>query len=120
MRFPTRHLGAALLAVTIAASATPTPAVAQGAYDDATLEAFVTAAIAVEELIVSWTPRIRGAESETQATQFQDQAKAEIDSAIEGTEGMSVDAYIGIAEAMDSDQALRDRVTDIYLRQTGQ
>lgn len=120
MRDLARRVGAALLAVAIAMSVATAPAGAQSAYDDATLEAFVTAALAVEQLIVAWSPRVEGAETEAQAMEYQEQAKGEIDSAIEGTEGMSVDSYMGIMQAMNDDLALRERVQQIYLRQTGQ
>lgn len=120
MRVLSKRLGAALLAITIAAAAAPLPAGAQASYDDATLEAFVTAALAVEELIVAWTPRVQGAENEAQAEEIKAQAKAEIDGAIEGTDGMSIDSYMSIAQALEGDEALRDRVQEIYLRQSSQ
>ena len=120
MRDLSRRVGAALLAMAIAMSVAPAPVRAQAAYDDATLEAFVAAALAVEQLIVAWTPRVEGAESEAQATQYQEQAKADIDSAIDGTDGMSIDSYMGIMQAMNDDQGLRQRVQEIYLRRTGQ
>lgn len=118
MKVLSKCLGAALVAMTIAAA--PVPAAAQAVYDEATLEAFVTAAITVEELIGAWTPRVQGAENEAQALEYQEQAKAEIDSAIEEIDGMSVDSYMGIMEAINSDQELRQRVQDIYVRQTDQ
>jgi hypothetical protein len=120
MKVLSKRLGAALLAMVIAVWAVPAPVGAQAAYEDATLKAFVTAAIAVEELIVAWTPRIQNAEDEAQALDLQEQAKSEIDSAIEGIDGMSVDSYMGIMQAIDSDLELRQRVQDIYLRRQDQ
>jgi hypothetical protein len=93
---------------------------AQTDFSDAKLESFVVAAIAVDEKIQEWNPRIQAAQSEEEATQLREQASNEVLETINGTEGMSVDEYQQIGQAAQADPALAARITEIYDQTTKQ
>jgi hypothetical protein len=90
-----------------------TPQAAQQ-YEQAKLESFVTAAIAVNQLVEQWTPRIQGAQNETEAAQLRAQANHELVAAIQQSNGISVEEYRQISEAAQSDPTLMARITEIY------
>jgi hypothetical protein len=83
-------------------------------YEQAKLESFVTAAIAVNQLVEQWTPRIRGAQNETEAAQLREQANHELVAAIQQSNGISLDEYRQISEAAQKDPTLMARITEIY------
>ena len=112
-----RALGAFALIATLAFALGGTVQ-AQDQFEQAKLESFVTAAIAVNELIQQWTPRINGAQNETQAAELRDQANAELAEAIDQTSGITVDEYREISEAVRSNPELAARVTEIYQDRT--
>ncbi len=87
---------------------------AQEQYQQAKLESFVTAALAVNKLIEQWTPRIQGAQNETEATQMREQANGELVAVIQQSEGITVDEYRQISQAAQSDPALMARISEIY------
>ena len=78
------------------------------------LESFVDAAVAVNDLIESWRPRITAAESEEQAAQLREEANEELAEAIEQTEGMSLEEYQEIGQAAQADPELSERINEIY------
>ena len=51
---------------------------AQNEFGEAKLEAFVTAAVAVEKLVQQWVPQINGAQNKEQSEKLQLQARAEV------------------------------------------
>jgi uncharacterized protein DUF4168 len=87
---------------------------AEEQYEQAKLESFVTAAIAVNRLIEQWTPRIQGAQNETEATQMREQANGELVAAIEQSDGITIDEYRQISQAAQSDPALMARISEIF------
>ena len=108
-----RSIGAIFLAGILAIAST-TAVHAQAQYDDAKLESFVTAAIAVNALVEQWTPRIQNAENESQAAELRTQANEELKAAIEATQGITVEEYREIGRAIQGDPELMGRVAKIY------
>lgn len=103
------------LAVAVAATAAVgfiVPAHAE--YTESELDAFVTAAITVESLAERWIPRIKDAKSQDAAAELRSQANVQVQQAINGIEGMSVDQYTAINEAARQDQQLAERIVEIY------
>lgn len=89
------------------------PADAQSEYDQGKLDSFVTAAMAVNDLIDKWTPQIQGAESEQQANEMRTQANTEMVEAIEQTDGITVDEYQEILETARADPEFSTRIQDM-------
>jgi hypothetical protein len=113
-----KSVSAAALALALAASG-PARAQAQAEFSDEQLESFVVAAVAVDELIRQWNPRIQGAENAEQAAELREQANAELVETITRTEGMTVEQYQAIGQAAQSDPDLAARINEIYQEQTG-
>ena len=94
-------------------------ALAQEEFPDAKLDSFVTAAIQVEQLIAEWSPKIEGAADEAAANQMREEANAELEAAIESTDGISVAEYQEIATAARTDAELSQRLKEIYDQKMG-
>jgi hypothetical protein len=108
-----RMSGAIILAVLLIFTATGAP-YAQDQYEQAKLESFVTAALKVNDLIEQWTPRIQGAQDETEAAALRDQANGELVAAIESADGITVDEYRQISQAAQADPQLMARISGIF------
>lgn len=93
---------------------------AQAEFGQAKLESFVSAAIAVNDLIEQWGPRIEEAESEEQAAQLREQANAEMVTAIDQTEGISVDEYQTIVQAARNDPELSGQLQQMFEEQAAE
>ncbi|HEX6111585.1 MAG TPA: DUF4168 domain-containing protein [Geminicoccaceae bacterium] len=111
-------LTAAALALTLAASGSAW-AQAQTEFSDQQLESFVVAALAVDELIREWNPRIQAAENEEQAAQLREEANAALLETISETEGMTVEDYQEIGRAAQADPELAARINEIYQEKSG-
>ncbi len=109
-----------ILAALIFLPGLPADAQAQDGYDDQKLEAFVVAVVKVDSLIDTWAPKIRSAENEEQAQAMNQQANAELRQAIEQTDGITIEEYKAISNAMREDSALVTRVEAIYEKQKTQ
>jgi hypothetical protein len=107
-----------VLALALAASG-PAWAQTPAEFTDQKLESFVVAALAVEELIRQWNPRIQGAENAEQAAQLREQASAELVDTISRTEGITVEEYQQIGQAAQGDPDLAARINEIYQKQAG-
>lgn len=83
---------------------------------DHKLEAFITAALAVDNVMDRWQPEIVRADDEGEAQQLRAKANAEIREAIEKAEGISLDEYQNIRKAIVADPEMMTRVTDIMRR----
>ena len=105
-----RSLGFAILLSVVGISV----ASAQSEVSDAKIYAFITAAMSVNSVIEQWTPRIEGAESQEAADDLRAQGNAEIEAAIEATDGISPNEYKEIAQALRTDPELAARVNEIY------
>jgi hypothetical protein len=103
----------AALACALAASG-PVWAQAQPEFSDQQLESFVVAAIAVDEVIREWNPRIQAAQDDAQAAQLREQANAELVEVITQTEGITIEEYQEIGRAAQADPDLAARINEIY------
>ena len=107
----------AALVVALAASG-PVWAQAQPEFSDRQLESFVVAAIAVDEVIREWNPRIQAAKDDAQAAQLREQANSELAEAITQTDGITIEQYQQIGRAAQADQDLAARINEIYQEKT--
>ena len=101
-------LGVALYGITTA------PASARSNFAQTKLEAFVTAAMVVDELVQKWTPRIRSAGKGEEGAKLRAEAEAEMHAAIERTDGITVAEYNEIGAAARKDQALMAQLIQIF------
>ena len=83
-------------------------------YSDATLEAFVSAAIEVSRRIEAWRPQIEGAADEEVRNRVIDDARADIARAIADAAGITGDEYYAIFEAAQRDETLRGRIDRLF------
>lgn len=89
---------------------------AQEAYSDAKLQSFVVAALAVNELIEHWGPQVEAAESDQQAEALARQAGEEMRAVVENTDGITVEEYRQIIDAVQNDPELKGRIDGILLQ----
>ncbi len=101
-----------VLGIALAGIATA-PTSAQSTFSQTKLDAFVTAAKAVNEVVRKWTPRIRSAGKEAEGAKLRAEADAELIAAIEGTDGMTVAEYREIGDAARKDQTLMSQLQQI-------
>jgi hypothetical protein len=113
-----RATGAMIMALSLVYLPIGTPQAAEQ-YEQAKLQSFVTAALAVNRLVEQWTPRIQGAQNETEAAQLREQANHELVAAIQQSNGISVDEYRKISQAAQSDPQLMARITEIFDQMQG-
>jgi hypothetical protein len=106
-------LTAAALALALAASGSAW-AQAQTEFSDQQLESFVVAALAVDELIREWNPRIQAAENAEQAAQLREEANAALLETISETDGITIEQYQEIGQAAQGDPELAARINEIY------
>ena len=108
-------LAALLFAIVFAAAALMLgPRAAADEYSDAMLEAFASAAIEVSRRIEAWRPLIESTADEDERAALIEDAQADLARAIEETEGIDEDEYYAIYEAAREDQALRNRINEIF------
>ena len=86
------------------------PAAAQREIGEAKLNAFARAAAAVGELGEQWVPRIQNAGSEGEAEKLRQEAQSEMIAAIKRTKGITVEEYRQIAQAVQKDPDLRQKL----------
>lgn len=99
--------------------ATAPNAIAQNAFDKAKLEAFVSAAVAVEAVMEKWSPRIAGAADDREASMLHEQAVGELTGVVENTAGITVEEYRDIARAAKDDTALHAEIMEVRKRKAG-
>ena len=108
-------LAALLFAIVFAAAAAHVgPRAAADEYSDAMLEAFASAAIEVSRRIEAWRPLIESTADEDERAALIEDAQADLARAIEETEGIDEDEYYAIYEAAREDEALRNRINEIF------
>ena len=83
----------------------------QAQITDDKLESFLDAAIEVQTLTESYTPRVQAAESEAEQKALVEEANAQIRGAVEEVDGITIEEYIEIGEAAQSDPGLAQRIT---------
>ena len=111
-------LRALVLGAFVCCSTVPN-AIAQNAFDKAKVEAFVTAAMAVETVMAQWAPRIAGAANDREASMLHEQAVGELTGVVEKTAGITVEEYRDIARAAKDDAALHAEIMEIRERRSG-
>jgi Domain of unknown function (DUF4168) len=111
-------LFSAALALALAASG-PVWAQAQPEFSDQQLESFVVAAIAVEEVIREWNPRIQAAQDDAHAAQLREQANAELMEVITQADGITLEQYQEIGRAAQADPDLATRIRNLYQAKSG-
>jgi Domain of unknown function (DUF4168) len=111
-------LFSAALALALAASG-PVWAQAQPKFSDQQLESFVVAAIAVEEVIREWNPRIQAAQDDAHAAQLREQANAELMEVITQADGITLEQYQEIGRAAQADPDLATRIRNMYQAKSG-
>jgi hypothetical protein len=113
--FSPRLLGAAIVGLMLGIAAiAPLRAQSQADIPDAKLESFVVAALAVNDLMAEWSPRIEGARDENEANTLRQQAQSEFVQAVEQTEGITIEEYQTIGQAAQQDPELNARIQKIY------
>ena len=85
------------------------------AISDAKIDAFVTAALKVEQLVKKWTPQISNATSPEQADQMRQQANTELAAAVNQTDGISVQEYMDIGKSAQSNPELASRIEKVFV-----
>ena len=115
MRRVIRKLVSLLLVVVLAGAVlSPGSRASADEYSDVTLEAFVSAAIEVSRRIESWRPLIEAAAGEDEREDLIEDAQADLARAIEEAEGIDEDAYYAIYNAAREDEALRERINELF------
>jgi hypothetical protein len=110
-----RRVGAAIMGMMLGvATIAPLGAQTQTEVSDAKLESFVVAALAVNDLMTEWSPRIQGAKDENEANTLRQQAQSEFVAAVEQTEGITIEEYQTIGQAAQQDPELNARIQKIY------
>ena len=115
MRPVVPRLASLLLVVALAGAVlAAAPRASADDYSDATLEAFVSAAIEVSRRIEAWRPLIEGAAGEDEREDLIAEAQADLARAIEETDGIDEDEYYAIYDAAREDETLRARIDEIF------
>lgn len=109
----TTAIALALATAPLAAiTAQPATAQATAEYSGEDLDAFAAALMEVTTVREKYNPMLQSAESEEQQEAIVEEANAEMTAAIEGTDGMTLDSYLEIAQAASEDEALNQRIVD--------
>lgn len=90
---------------------------ADGDLEDYKLEAFITAALAVDQVMESWQPRIVRAKDDRQVADLRARANREIERSIERVDGITLPEYRQIRQTIAADPAMLERVRVIMRRQ---
>ena len=119
MKLSLRRLAAALVTSAALGVLTLGAAQAQSKIDEAKIQAYVTASIAIDSVVTQWGPKIEGAKSEQEAQSLKERANTELSKAIETTEGISIDEYMQISDATQSDTTLQRRLKQAFEKRMG-
>ena len=88
-------------------------------FDDATLQAFVAAALDVRDIRMDYEGRIAEAADETAAEELATEAREEMLQAVENTDNITVEEYMAVGTAAQTDQELAQRLTMLFQEQDG-
>jgi hypothetical protein len=83
----------------------------QAQFSEDKLDSFLDAALEVQTLTESYTPRVQAAENEAEQKALVEEANTAIRGAVEDVEGITIEEYIEIGEAAQADPALAQRIT---------
>ncbi|MGF1608370.1 MAG: DUF4168 domain-containing protein [Kiloniellales bacterium] len=115
------YLTGAASALVLAAGlslAGPAAVMAQEAYSEQKLDAFVEAVVQVRQLSSVWQERIEAAGTEEKASELRDQAGQELVAAVEGTEGITLAEYNQIVEDARQNPDLSARIGGMLQERT--
>src|SRR5262245_18594426 len=112
MRGLMRRAPALVVALVRAACLAPPGQAAE--VDDAKLESFILAAISAHDVIKSAADRINQAGSDAEISQLRDEIDAQVEQAIEQTDGITLAEYREIHEAARADPALENRIIEKF------
>jgi hypothetical protein len=87
---------------------------------DDKLEAFIVAAVKVDDVARKWRPQFEQAADEQQQAEVQQQARSEIMTAIDETDGVTVEEFIVIQQAAREDPELASRLNEMFRAQAEQ
>ena len=107
------------LAAPVAAQQTQVPEIAADSVTDAQVDAFVKAAIAVEEVRGIYEPQIESAEDDAARKDLMDKANTEAMQAVVDVQGVTPAEYLAIGRAAREDDALNSRIMVEYRSMTG-
>ncbi len=105
----------AILAVSVAWSSAQVDS-SSDELGDVKLEAFISAALAVDDVMDRWRPKIARSANDTQTAALREQANQEIRSTIERTDGISVVEYQRIRRIVAGDPDMLARITKLMRR----
>ena len=103
-----------LVVVLVGAVLALAPRASADEYSDATLEAFVFAAIEVSRRIETWRPLVESAADEDEREALIEEAQADLARAIEEADGIDEDEYYAIYNDARENEALRKRIDEIF------
>ena len=87
---------------------------AQTEISDAKLQAFGQAAIQVQKMVDFWTPQINAAKTKDEVNGLADKGQSAIKAAIINTEGVTMEEYRQINDALRTDAVLQARFRKIF------
>ncbi|NNU80209.1 DUF4168 domain-containing protein [Halovulum dunhuangense] len=85
-----------------------------GSYGDAEITSFVMAALDVEEVRAAYQPRLQAATEEAEQLELIEQANQEMVQAIENADGITVEEYLEISDAMQIDPEMNARINEKF------
>lgn len=88
---------------------TAAPEATMPSFDEATLQAFVDAVVAIEEVRADYQPQVTEA-AEADRPALIEEANVAMMSAVEETDGITVDEYLAVNEAASQDPELAQRI----------
>ena len=91
----------------------------EGAISDDLLRALVSAAIDVSEVSESYRQQVGMAEDEATRARLLEEQTAEMVEAVEQTGGITVEQYMAIGEAAQTDASLDRRITERFEQRSG-
>lgn len=93
-----------------AAPETQVPETQAAEFTDAQLESFIEATVKLQELQSAYLPQIEAAETDADKRALAQEARTEMTSAVEATEGLDVETYNRIGQAAQTDEDLNARL----------
>ncbi|MGR3454812.1 DUF4168 domain-containing protein [Pseudooceanicola sp.] len=89
---------------------TTAPEMQAADFTDAQLEGFIEATVKLQELQTTYLPQIEAAETDADKRALAEEARTEMTSAVEETEGLDVETYNRIGQAAQTDEELNARL----------
>jgi hypothetical protein len=84
---------------------------------DALLDSFITAALSVSEIAEEYQGRMQSADDDAARQELATEARTAMISAVEETDGITVEEYLEISEAARVDEDLGQRLQDRFAAQ---